>query len=541
MLKKFVVSVLTVFLFFLLIPLFSYTAQAGSLDDIYDIISSDPDYAGEIETLKANGASESDIRKFISAVETELKKKDTLTNDNIKEAMANAILNLFISGKHEKVFDAVIAGWDLSVDRLLQAGSTNEVLKLLPQSFLAIGELVKEKLLETPDNTGPGSGGGGGGGSGSAENPSTIADSAEIARQIKAAAGEVSLKMAPETASLQIKVADLKKIIDAGMSLKVSCYGNEVALEIPLEVLNSFSNGDLEIGVEKLTAAKAEEITGRPADGEKRVSGIFEFTLKNTTSASLGESFAKPVSLAFFYGDSFVTDSEEENLLVYRYNEESKKWEPVGGIVDRENKTIICSVSHFSKYAVMTRPVKTFADISAHWARSEIEFLANIGIINGVSESAFAPNRPVTRAEFAALLVNALAIPPKESRGVFSDVPEDAWYADSIYRAWGAGLASGVDEKSFHPKQNISRQEMAVMVANALAYKDKLNALPGDSVDISSFSDYQEIAAWAEKSMITALKSQVITGRSEKLLAPRAVTTRAEAAVMIKRLLSLVE
>ncbi|MEL7564774.1 MAG: S-layer homology domain-containing protein [Dehalobacterium sp.] len=543
--RKFVVSLLTVFLFSLLISLFSYTAQAGSLDDIYDIISSDPDYAGEIEKLNAHGASESDIRKFISAVETELKKKDTLTNENIKEAMADAILNLFISGNHEKVFDAVIVGWDLSVDRLLKAGSTNEVLKLLPQSFLAIGELVKEKLLETPDNTGPGSGGsgggGGGGGSSSDKDESTVADSTEIANQIKAGTGEISLKIAKGTGSLQVKAADLAKIINAGMALKISCYENEATLAIPIEVLKGLSKGDLQISVTKLTASEAEGITGKLAAGVKRVGGIFEFSLKNTTTDSSEVNFNKPISLIFSYGESFLTNAEENNLAVYRYNEDNKTWDNVGGTIDQSTKTIICPVNHFSKYTVMTRPTKTFADIAGHWAQSEIEFLATLKILSGVSETSFEPNRPVTRAEFATLLVNALEIPSKEVSGTFSDVPQEAWYASSVYRACSAGLASGLNENSFGPQQNISRQEMAAMVVNALAYKDKLDNLPNAEVNISSFSDYHEISSWAEKSMMTALKSQVITGRSEKILAPRAVTTRAEAAVIIKRLLSIIE
>lgn len=542
MLKRITASVLIIFLFTLVFPLFPQTAWAGSLDDIYDTINSE--YPEEIEILKDNGASESDIEKFIAAVESELKKNESLTDANIEEAMADAMLTLFLSGEHDSVFDAVFTGWNLSISTLMDAysnGGTDDVLDLLPQSFLTIGELVKDMLLDTSDDSNSGSGSGGGGGGGSDKDESTVADSAAIANQIKEGGKEVSLNIAKGTDSLQIKAADLAKIINAGMSLKISCYENEVTLAIPAEVLTGFSKGDLQISAAKLTATEAEGITGELAAGVKRVCGIFEFTLKNTGAASSEVNFIKPVSLVFSYGESFLTNAEENNLTVYRYNEETKKWDSVDGTIDKLTKTVVCPVNHFSKYTVMTRTIKTFADIAGHWAQNEIEFLANLEIVSGVSETAFEPNRPVTRAEFAALLVNALEIPQKEVGGTFSDVPQEAWYASSVYRACSAGLASGVDKSSFSPKQNISRQEMAAMVVNALAYKDKLNNLPDDDVSISSFSDYHQISSWAEKSMMTAIKSQVITGRSEKILAPRAVTTRAEAAVIIKRLLSIVE
>ncbi|ATW25949.1 hypothetical protein DCMF_15245 [Candidatus Formimonas warabiya] len=538
--KRITVTVLMVFLFSLIVPLCPVPAWAGSLDDIYDTISSQ--YPEELQRMKDNGASESDIRRFISAVESELKENNRLTEENIEDAMADAILNLFLSGDHDNVFEAVFTGWNLSISTLMDAysnGGTDEVLDLLPQSFLAIGRLVKDKILNASDE--PGGGGGGGGGGGSAKESSSVADSAEIARQIKAGAKEVSLKMADGSGALQIKAADLTKIIGAGMSLNISCYGTEVSLTIPPEVLSGFSGKDLQAAAAKLTAQEAETVTGKLAAGMKRVSGIFELSLKNSSSVSSGPDFAKPVSLAFSYGESFVTNAEEDNLSVYRYNEETKKWDPLEGTIDKTGKVIICPVTHFSKYTVMTRPVKTFSDISQHWAQSDIEFLASRGIINGASETTFAPNRPVTRGEFATLLVNALGLPSQEIDRKFTDVSPEAWYADSVYRACAAGLAQGVKDDLFAPNNNITRQELAAMAVNALTYKEKLEEPEGEEGSLAAYSDRQEISPWAEKALVLAMENEIMTGRSEKILAPRAQTTRAEAAVIIKRLLSKIE
>lgn len=183
----------------------------------------------------------------------------------------------------------------------------------------------------------------------------------------------------------------------------------------------------------------------------------------------------------------------------------------------------------------------TFVDIVGHWAQTEIEFLAAQGIINGVSKTSFEPNRHITRAEFAAILVNALEIPQKEVEKKFTDVPAETWYADSVYRAYSVGLARGISQTIFGPKQNITRQEMAAMAVNALTWAGKSTSVSDQEVILSSFSDYDQIAPWAEKAIEIAMKNKIITGRSEKVLAPRDATTRAEAAVIVKRLLAMLD
>jgi hypothetical protein len=82
---------------------------------------------------------------------------------------------------------------------------------------------------------------------------------------------------------------------------------------------------------------------------------------------------------------------------------------------------------------------------------------------------------------------------------------------------------------------------MAAMAVNALTWAGKSTSVSDQEVILSSFSDYDQIAPWAEKAIEIAMKNKIITGRSEKVLAPRDATTRAEAAVIVKRLLAMLD
>ncbi|MEL7565229.1 MAG: S-layer homology domain-containing protein [Dehalobacterium sp.] len=73
---------------------------------------------------------------------------------------------------------------------------------------------------------------------------------------------------------------------------------------------------------------------------------------------------------------------------------------------------IAAETSSFSKYALVekVRTEKTFTDITHHWAKNDIELMSTKGIVHGITPDQFAPDALVTRAESAAMLVNALGI-----------------------------------------------------------------------------------------------------------------------------------
>ncbi|OMF34548.1 hypothetical protein BK133_12165 [Paenibacillus sp. FSL H8-0548] len=182
---------------------------------------------------------------------------------------------------------------------------------------------------------------------------------------------------------------------------------------------------------------------------------------------------------------------------------------------------------------------KTFSDLSGHWAKSEIELLASKRIINGVSLNSFSPDKPITRAEFTAILVRSLGLSPLSTDAAFSDVSTGDWYAAAIATAVDAGIIEGFTDGSFKPNERITREQMAVMLSRALSYMNK--SVQVDEKQLEKYTDNGSIGSWARNSIAELLTAQIMQGKSGTTIDPVADASRAEAAVMIKRLLQFTQ
>ncbi|RXJ01686.1 lactocepin [Anaerobacillus alkaliphilus] len=177
--------------------------------------------------------------------------------------------------------------------------------------------------------------------------------------------------------------------------------------------------------------------------------------------------------------------------------------------------------------------VKTFGDISNHWAKAEIEFLATRSIINGKTETSFAPNADITRAEFAALVARVLELKKGEFQGTFSDVSSNAWYALEVEAAQEVGIVQGSAGK-FNPNSKITREEMAVMIVRAYEFKAKQSVTVEGELE---FTDKDNVASWATDAVHAANSLGIVNGKTSTTFAPKDLATRAEAATMLYRLI----
>ncbi|MHB9143954.1 MAG: S-layer homology domain-containing protein [Symbiobacteriia bacterium] len=172
------------------------------------------------------------------------------------------------------------------------------------------------------------------------------------------------------------------------------------------------------------------------------------------------------------------------------------------------------------------------------WADTDITVMAARGVVKGTSSMTFNPTGTVTRAEFATFLVRALDLQQEPSGGRFTDVVATVWYDGFVGAAAKAQLTREA-EGVFRPTDHITREEMADMMARALAYKGKAPSLTRLQVDavLSSFSDASSIDGWAREALAGAAQVGLLKGRSGGQVAPLATATRAEAVVILKRLL----
>ncbi|WP_150275221.1 bifunctional 2',3'-cyclic-nucleotide 2'-phosphodiesterase/3'-nucleotidase [Paenibacillus tepidiphilus] len=178
--------------------------------------------------------------------------------------------------------------------------------------------------------------------------------------------------------------------------------------------------------------------------------------------------------------------------------------------------------------------VPVFNDLGkVAWAQEAINELVGLGVLQGVGGGSFAPAKNVTRAEFAAMLVRALDLEATGTLAAFSDVKADVWYAQPIAAAVQAGLVQGSGNGKFEPGRQITREEMAIMIANAL--KEQLQNAEKGSLD--QFSDKGTIATYAQTAVAQLTELGIVNGMGAGKFAPKAAANRAQAAVIVYRML----
>ena len=179
-----------------------------------------------------------------------------------------------------------------------------------------------------------------------------------------------------------------------------------------------------------------------------------------------------------------------------------------------------------------TDPEPAFRDCRKHWAREYIDTAAAAGWVAGVGNGLFAPDDALTRGMFVTMLARLAGVNQADypdSR--FSDVEASAWYAPSVSWAASKGIVSGVGDGKFEPNRNITRQEMAVIMAGYLAWKG-IDTTPGTEASAYNIADLDDIAPWALKSVCFCYEKKLLTGRGTSF-APLANATRAEACVVL--------
>lgn len=189
-----------------------------------------------------------------------------------------------------------------------------------------------------------------------------------------------------------------------------------------------------------------------------------------------------------------------------------------------------------------TTETTTQADITFNdtadfpWAEEYIADLAARGVINGYSDGSFKPSDNVKRCDFVIMLVKALNV--ENGTDNFSDVPEDAYYASAVSAAKAAGITHGNGDGTFSPDSYITRQDMMIMVRGALAAGGIETAADLSALD--KFTDNADISDYAKESVSAMVSAGIVTGTGSNV-EPKGNTTRAQAAVIISKVISAVE
>ncbi|MDR1192992.1 MAG: S-layer homology domain-containing protein [Peptococcaceae bacterium] len=187
--------------------------------------------------------------------------------------------------------------------------------------------------------------------------------------------------------------------------------------------------------------------------------------------------------------------------------------------------------------APVTSPGKTFPDVASHGSRAAIEALAARGVIGGGGNDLFEPDKAVTRAEFASIVVRGLGLPAKTT-DQFTDVPAGAWFYKAVGTADAYGVVAGVGPGVFNPNGAITRQEAAVMVARAARLAGLDTAMNDTAIRdrLAQFGDYRSAAEWTRGALAFCYGAGLLD-EAELDIRPRQPIKKCETAEMLYRLL----
>ncbi|MBV1757024.1 MAG: S-layer homology domain-containing protein [Dethiosulfatibacter sp.] len=176
---------------------------------------------------------------------------------------------------------------------------------------------------------------------------------------------------------------------------------------------------------------------------------------------------------------------------------------------------------------------QSFTDIQNHWAKTEIEEWNVKGLISGYGDGTFKPNNNITRAEFITLINNVINIQVEEEIS-FDDVEESDWYYKDLRKAIHGEYISGYEDNTFRADENISRQEVAVILQNLI----HLKATELESLE--KFNDTQNTPDWSKTALQLAVQKGYLSGYKDHTLKASNYITRAESVKVLNNIFGII-
>lgn len=174
----------------------------------------------------------------------------------------------------------------------------------------------------------------------------------------------------------------------------------------------------------------------------------------------------------------------------------------------------------------------SLSDIQGHWAKEPIQQWIEKGYVKGYQDGTFKPNASITRAEFMTLANQAIGA--KEKKAIsFSDVNENHWFHGEVAKAHAAGYITGYADGTMKPNNQVSRQEVAVMLAKMA----QLDVTAGATVSLS-FKDQLRIPSWSKVAIGKVVGKKFMNGYPDETFQPTKAITRAEAIATLNKLLA---
>ena len=281
------------------------------------------------------------------------------------------------------------------------------------------------------------------------------------------------------------------------------------------------------IPVKKLSGEAENHIGGRP---------VYDISLRGGQGQKITD-FGNGKATVFL---SYKAEKNEAigGLYVVYVDEKEKASRIDRSAYDVNSGSVIFTTNHLSIYGVgYTAPSEKYDDTKNHWAKDYIDYVAGRGLITGSTENTFSPNEKMTRGMLVTALGRLAGVNSKDyDTNSFSDVQKDSTYRPYIEWAYSKGIVYGIGDGTFAPDKSITREEMAIILeryAKATGYN-----IPA-SREASTYADKENIGSEYRTAVTAMQQSGIMMGIDGNKFNPKGTATRAEVSAMLSRYIKL--
>jgi hypothetical protein len=253
---------------------------------------------------------------------------------------------------------------------------------------------------------------------------------------------------------------------------------------------------------------------------------------------------------------------EDPNRVMVWYLNDSGELKQMTSTYDKTTCMVRFTTTHLSYYVVGYQTVSapadwknTFTDIkSGDWFYDAVKYVSQNKLMSGISDTSFAPNENMTRSMLVTVLYRLAGSPAVKGTGTFKDVPGGKWYTGAVEWARENNIVTGYGNGRFGINDIATREQLAAILYRYTMLSG-LNAVDPDktvdadktvdpgktadavkSADLKAFADSGEISGWAQTAVKWAAGEGILTGLTDKTLAPGGKATRAQVAAILQRL-----
>ncbi|MDR1638565.1 MAG: S-layer homology domain-containing protein, partial [Clostridiales bacterium] len=331
---------------------------------------------------------------------------------------------------------------------------------------------------------------------------------------------------------VQLPTSAVQRIAETELGLSISVFGGEIALnhEATSELARTAESKTIVIRIEQIAQESLSEILHRTVNDRP----VYDITVQSGNSF-ISEFGDGVITIRIPY--ALKPGELSSKVIVYHLKDDGTV-EKMNSTYDINGSCAVFSTTHLSTYYIgYDAWINKYGDVTeTAWYYDAVRYVSENGIFNG-TDKGFEPETNLTRAMMVTVLYNLVKPAEAPTSFVFTDVPPGEWYSDPIAWATSEGIVAGVGNGLFQPDRAITREEMMAILYRFATWQGKGST--EDLVLAPGYDDASQISDWAYEAVAWNSKNGIVSGISGNIMSPKGTATRAQAAQVLMNYLKL--